>query len=143
MTAEGIKELVLSGEGFHAEFKISVPSKLKELSSEVCAFANSAGGTVLIGVDDSNIIQGVTIDNSKRSSIQNSIREISPPLNCNLEIVNVDGKNIGVIEVKSGQKKPYVLSGAIYARNGSNTQKLTTADEMRDFFQQADRIYFE
>jgi len=120
-----------------------VPSKLKDLSSEVCAFANSAGGTVLIGVDDSNIIQGVTIDNSKRSSIQNSIREISPPLNCNLEIVNVDGKNIGVIEVKSGQKKPYVLSGAIYIRNGSNTQKLTTADEMRDFFQQADRIYFD
>ncbi len=120
-----------------------MPSKLKDLSSEVCAFANSAGGTVLIGVDDSNIIQGVTIDNSKRSSIQNSIREISPPLNCNLEIVNVDGKNIGVIEVKSGQKKPYVLSGAIYVRNGSNTQKLTTADEMRDFFQQADRIYFE
>ena len=43
--AEGIKELVLSGEGFHAEFKISVPSKLKDLSAEVCAFANSAGGT--------------------------------------------------------------------------------------------------
>jgi len=143
MTAEGIKQLVLSGEGFHAEFKISVPSKVKDLTAEICAFANSAGGTVLIGVDDSNIIQGVTIDNSRRSSIQNSIREISPPLKCNLEIVNVDGKNIGVIEVKSGQKKPYVLSGAIFVRNGSNTQKLTAAEEMRDFFQQTDKIYFD
>ena len=35
------------------------------------------------------------------------------------------------------------MSGAIYVRNGSNTQKLTNADEMRDFFQQADRIYFD
>jgi ATP-dependent DNA helicase RecG len=73
MTAEEIKQLVLSGEGFYAEFKISVPSKVKDLTSEICAFANSAGGTILIGVDDSNNIQGVTIDNSKRSSIQNSI----------------------------------------------------------------------
>ena len=35
------------------------------------------------------------------------------------------------------------MSGAIYVRNGSNTQKLTTAEEMRDFFQQADKIYFD
>lgn len=143
MTAEEIKQLVLSGEGFHAEFKISAPSKLRDLSAEVCAFANSAGGTVLIGVDDSNIIKGVSIDNRRRSSIQDSIREISPSLSCNLEIVDVDGKDVGVIVVKSGHNKPYVLSGAIYVRNGSNTQKLTTAEEMRDFFQQADKIYFD
>lgn len=143
MTADEIRQLVLSGEGFHAEFKISVPSRLRDLSTEVCAFANSAGGTVLIGVDDSNIIQGVTIDNSRRSSIQDSLREISPTLNCNLEIVDVDGKDVGIIEVKSGQNKPYVLSGAIYVRLGSNTQKLTTAEEMRDFFQQSDKIYFD
>ena len=61
------------------------------------------------------------------------IREISPSLSCNLEIVDVDGKDVGVIVVKSGHNKPYVLSGAIYVRNGSNTQKLTTAEEMRDF----------
>lgn len=43
----------------------------------------------------------------------------------------------------SGDNKPYVLSGAIYVRQGPNSQKLTTVEEMRDFFQQADRIYFD
>lgn len=143
MTPEKIKQLVLSGEGFNAEFKVSVPSKVKDLSEEICAFANAAGGTVLIGVDDFNVIQGVTIDNARRSAIQNSIREISPTLNCSLEVVTVDGKDVGVLEVESGPNKPYVLSGAIYVRIGSNTQKLTTAEEMRDFFQKADRIYFD
>ena len=94
-------------------------------------------------MDDFNIIQGVTIDNARRSAIQNSIREISPALNCSLEVVTVDGKEVGVLEVESGPNKPYVLSGAIFVRIGSNTQKLTTAEEMRDFFQQADRIYFD
>ena len=143
ITAEDIKLLVTSGEGYNAEFKVSVPSKVKELTEEVCAFANAAGGVLLIGVNDQNQIVGVTIDNAKRSAIQNSLSDITPQLPCSLTFVEVDGKNIGVIEVPSGENKPYVLSGAIYVRIGPNSQKLTTAEQMRDFFQQADKIYFD
>lgn len=50
---------------------------------------------------------------------------------------------VGIIEVPSGPNKPSVLSGAIYLREGANSQKLTTSGEMRDFFQQSDRIYFD
>ncbi|MFV5703245.1 ATP-binding protein [Flavobacterium sp. XS2P12] len=135
--------IVNSGEGFNAEFKVNLPSNLKSITEEVCAFANASGGIVLIGVDDKNTIKGVTLDNSKRSAIQNSIGEISPALQCDFYMVDVNGKDIGVIEVPSGLNKPYVLSGAIYVRQGPNSQKLTTVEEMRDFFQQADRIYFD
>ena len=143
ITADDIKLLVASGEGYNAEFKITVPSKVKELTEEVCAFANAAGGVLLMGVNDANEIKGVSIDNTKRSAIQNSLNEITPHLTCSLSIVDVDGKSVGVIEVPSGPQKPYVLSGAIYVRIGPNTQKLTTAEQMRDFFQQSERIYFD
>ena len=138
-----IISIAKAGEGFNTEFKVSLPTNLKSITEEVCAFANASGGVILIGIDDKNIIKGVTIDNSKRSAIQNSIGEISPPLNCEFYIVEVDGKNVAVIEVPSGQNKPYVLSGAIYMRQGPNSQKLTTAEEMRNFFQQAEKIYFD
>jgi len=138
-----IKSIIAAGEGYNAEFKVSVPSKIKEITEEVCAFANASGGVVLIGVDDANKIKGIIIDNAKRSAIQNSINEISPVIKCDFNIVEVDGKDIAVIEVPSGQNKPYVLSGAIYVRQGPNSQKLTTVEEMRDFFQQADKIYFD
>ena len=72
MTAEDIQLIVASGEGYNAEFKVSVPSKVRELTEEVCAFANAAGGVLLIGVDDSNRIQGVSIDNAKRSASEQS-----------------------------------------------------------------------
>lgn len=143
ITADDIKVLIASGEGYNVEFKVSVPAKVKELTGEICAFANAAGGVLLIGVNDNNQIIGVTIDNAKRSAIQNSLSEISPQLPCALSLVEVDGKTIGVIEVSSGPNKPYVLSGAIYVRIGPNTQKITTAEQMRDFFQQSDRIYFD
>ncbi|WP_369765315.1 ATP-binding protein [Flavobacterium sp. WC2429] len=143
LSVKEIQSIISSGEGYNAEFKVSLPSKVKDITEEVCAFANASGGVVLIGVDDNNLIQGVTIDNAKRSAIQNSINEISPSLQCETYSIEIEGKQITAIEVPSGANKPYVLSGAIYVRQGPNSQKLTTVEEMRDFFQQADRIYFD
>jgi len=143
LTAEEIKSLANNGEGYNIEFKLKLPGKVRELSEEVCAFANSEGGFLLIGINDKCQIIGNTIDNSKRSAIQNSIREISPAINVGIYSVDVDGKSVWVIEVPSGKDKPYVLSGAIYLRESANTQKLTTAEEIRSFFQSSNRIYFD
>jgi len=140
---EQIKNIIQLGEGYNAEFKVSVPKKVKELTEEICAFANAAGGILLIGVDDNNQVQGVNINNSKRSSIQNSINEIRPHIQCDIYKVDVDGKEVWAVEVPTGQQKPYTLSGAIYVRQGPNSQKITDVEQMRDFFQQANRIYFD
>lgn len=80
LSAEDIKALATSGEGYNVDFKLRVPSKVRELSQEVCAFANSEGGYVLIGIDDNGRIVGTEIDNPKRSAIQDTIRDISPML---------------------------------------------------------------
>jgi ATP-dependent DNA helicase RecG len=135
--------IVNSGEGYNAEFKVNIPTNMKSITEEVCAFANASGDVVLIGVDDKNKIKGVEIDNNKRSALQNSLKEISPTLQCDFYMLEVEGKSVAVIEVPSGINKPYVLSGAIYVRQGPNSQKLTTVEEMRSFFQQAGRIYFD
>ncbi len=143
LTPEEIESIVHSGEGYNAEFKLSVPSKVKELTEEICAFANSAGGVLLLGVSDNNTIHGVSLDNVKRSAIQNSINEIDPHLPVEIYDREVNGKSVWVIEVNSGSQKPYALSGAIYIRQGPNTQKLTSIEQMRDFFQRSERIYFD
>ena len=48
LTETDIKSIAQSGEGYNAEFKIRVPAKVKELTEEVCAFANAAGGVLLL-----------------------------------------------------------------------------------------------
>ena len=59
-------ELIAQGEGQHVEFKESVPSKVRELSEEVCAFSNAGGGFVLIGINNRNeFVKGFALDNSK------------------------------------------------------------------------------
>lgn len=143
LTANDIKELAHNGEGFNVDFKRNVPSKVRDIAEEVCSFANSAGGYVLIGIDNDNQIIGAEIDNNKRSAIQDALGEISPMLHYNMYRVDVDGKDVWVIDVPSGKNKPYFFSGATYIREGANCQKLTNVDEIRDAFQKNDRIYFD
>ncbi len=125
------------------DFKRSVPSKVRDIAEEICSFANTVGGYVLIGVDNDNQIVGVKIDNNKRSAIQDVIGDISPMLHYNMYHVDVDGKDVWVIEVPSGKNKPYFFSGVTYIREGANCQKLTNVDEIREAFQKNDRIYFD
>lgn len=138
-----IIRLSVQGEGIHVEFKQSVPVKVRELSEEVCGFANAHGGFLLIGINDSNEIVGTTIENSRRSAIQGSLGEISPKIQYSFYPVEVEGKTVWVIEVPEGQHKPYIFSGSIFKREGASCQKLTQVDEMRDFFQQSERIHFD
>jgi len=123
LSPEDIKSIVQAGEGYNAEFKIRVPNKVKEITEEICAFANSAGGVLLLGVSDDNLVLGTTIDNAKRSAIQNSINEINPHLATDFYSIKVEGKTVWAIEVNTGIQKPYALSGAIYVRQGPKYSK--------------------
>src|SRR5574344_681552 len=98
---------------------------------------------VLIGIDDHGTIKGTTIDNSKRSAIQGSIGEISPALHCELYPVEVDGAEIWVVEVPAGRQVPYFFGGSVFVREGANSQKLTNVEEIRELFQQAEKIYYD
>ena len=105
---ETIQSLIDSGEGYNVEFKVRVPSIVRELTEEICAFANADGGYLLIGVDDNGQIIGTGLENDKRSAIQGSISEISPALHCDMYAVNIEDKTVWVIDVPSGKDKPYI-----------------------------------
>ena len=143
ITSEEIKLMAERGESYNVDFKVTVPTKVRDLTEEVCSFANAAGGFVLIGIDDHGVVKGAAIDNSKRSAIQGSIGEISPALHCDLYSVEVDGKEVWVIDVPAGRQVPYFFGGSVYVREGANSQKLTNVEEIRELFQQAEKIYYD
>lgn len=143
MNAQELELLVQQGEGYNLEFKLSLPSKASDLAEEVCAFANAAGGTLLIGVDDKGKIAGVSMDNTARSRLQNILKSIEPEYHAKIEEVQLQGKAVLCIQCESGDQKPYTVSGAIIIRNGPNSEKITSVQRMRDFFQQSDRLFFD
>lgn len=66
ITQREIEEIIQGGEGYTIELKRSVNS---DLAKEMVAFANSSGGRILIGIDDSGKIAGTKITNALRSHV--------------------------------------------------------------------------
>lgn len=60
ITAEDIKRMAERGESYNVDFKVTVPQKVRDITEEVCSFANAAGGYLLIGIDDHGTIKGTT-----------------------------------------------------------------------------------
>ena len=137
-------ELIAQGEGQYVEFKESVPSKVRDISEEVCAFANTGGGFLFIGVTNKNAFtDGFAIDNSKRSSIQDSLDSIQPELESEFYPLTVAGHSIWIVEVPEGDKKPYFASGSVYVRRGANSQKLRKPSDVRRLFEDAGSLHYD
>jgi ATP-dependent DNA helicase RecG len=143
MTRQEVETLIQQGEGYNVEFKQSIPSKASDLAEEVCAFANAAGGVIIIGITDKGVIAGVTLDNVAKSRLQNILNAVEPNLQVTVQEVVIQGKTVLCIECPSGKQKPYTVSGSIIIRNGPNSEKITSVERMREFFQQSNRIFFD
>ena len=87
-----LKQLIQTYEGYHLEFKEFLD---KSLIEEVCAFANSSGGKVLLGVSDDGDIKGIKTDNNILSRIQDVVNRLEPKLNIK---ISVSG-NIIIVDV--------------------------------------------
>jgi predicted HTH transcriptional regulator len=63
---ESLQQLIARGEGKALEFKSAVPNP-QHLAREIAAFANSGGGTILLGVREDGSIPGVFVSDAERS----------------------------------------------------------------------------
>ncbi len=120
-----VLEIIRKGESEDVEFKKSL-SEMKEILETVCAFLNTKGGTILIGVDDKGKVVGVDIGKGTIENLANRIRSsIEPPVFPSIEELEVKGKKIIVITVPEGNQKPYFYKGRAYKRVGKTNQVLT------------------
>ncbi|HKJ90110.1 MAG TPA: RNA-binding domain-containing protein, partial [Oceanipulchritudo sp.] len=123
------------GEGYHIEFKQSLDKSFVE---EACAFANSGGGRIFLGVADDGTIKGVDTGNVMRSRVQDTLGQIEPKLNCTIK---AEG-NVLIVHVPEGTEKPYGCSRGLFMRMGANSQKLTR-NQIIEFFQKEGRIRWD
>jgi ATP-dependent DNA helicase RecG len=136
MNKQEILDIISTGEGYTLEFKESLNHK--EIGKEICAFANSDGGKIFLGVKDNGEIKKISKNNKLKSEIQTIARNIDPSLIISFEII----ENIGIIYVPIGKDKPYSVNGSFYVRQGANTQKLNR-NEIIEFLQNVNKISFE
>ncbi|MFH1510786.1 MAG: ATP-binding protein [Candidatus Woesearchaeota archaeon] len=125
MDTENLKRIIHEGEGSEVEFKQSFHS-FQEVAKIVCAFANTAGGILTLGVSDNGMVAGVREDlDSVQQKISQCSRTIQPNPVVGLEVHTIDKKKLVVVVVhKADSSVFHTVGGVIYVRIGSTIQKL-------------------
>lgn len=101
-----VQNLARTGEGKFLEFKRTIPSALK-IAREMAAFANTGGGTLLIGVDDDCTLIGVKGYQEEEFLLHKAAREVCvPSLEVGVEVVHFGERDLLVIRVPESDDKP-------------------------------------
>jgi predicted HTH transcriptional regulator len=120
--ADVFEEIVTLGEGYKAEFKVTLPSP-DLIAKSLCAFANTKGGNLFVGINESGLTVGVHNKKAELDKLETALSLILPPPQFNVKTVTIKDRDILFIEVKEGDNKPYYVSydnkTQAYVRSGS------------------------
>jgi predicted HTH transcriptional regulator len=128
MSSFFIDEILGLPEGKTLEFKRDLSSP-KPLLKTLVAFANTAGGRLIVGVGDDKTVIGVGDPLDEEEKLSNLIADsIAPRLVPNIELTTVDGKTLLLVEVFLSSSRPHFLKvegpeAGVYVRLGSSNRQ--------------------
>ncbi len=128
MSRMSIDQLITSPEGKILEFKRDLSSPRPMLKT-LLAFANTAGGRLIVGVDDDRRVNGVEHPLDEEERICSMIADsIAPRLVPNVELMTVEGKTVLVVEVFLSGLRPHYMKAegpenGVYVRLGSTNRQ--------------------
>ena len=137
MTRAELLEMIRNGENSGVEFKRDTIDN-RAMAKEIVAFANLAGGYLLLGVDDDGSIVGVTRANLEEW-VMNACRDkIRPELIPYFEIIKdvEPGKDIAVVHVDRGWSVHHLWHNnhrTYYIRVGSQSREASPEELERIF----------
>ena len=147
MTSTELKSLIEKGETSTVQFKVNVTNELG-IAQEMIAFANSKGGTIIIGVDDKTWeIIGLTNDDLRRLSnllVNAASEQVKSAIFIETETVEAEGRKVMLVKVLEGIDKPYKdKDGLVFLKNGANKRKVTSNVEIARLLQSSGNMLAE
>lgn len=141
---EKVLELIDGGENQGVEFKLS-EVHADSLAKEMVAFANSQGGTLLIGVGDDGLIHGLEGAASMcEERIANIARNnVIPPISISSQCVDFTQGSVLVVDVQKGIERPYQTRNNLFIIRIGSTNRMATQGELMRLFQQAGAFHYD
>ena len=125
-TKTELLRLVRGGEDTYLELKVRL-SNIEKIAQEICALANTDGGTLIIGVNDQLRIEGVDSPELVRDELARICRDdLVPPLVPLIDIVSFDnGRSVVALEIDP-KRRPYrTRDGRFFLRFGAEKREAT------------------
>ncbi|MFA6003354.1 MAG: ATP-binding protein [Elusimicrobiota bacterium] len=109
--------LIREGESLIVEFKARYTSRIDE---DIVAFANTKGGTLLLGVRDDGVVSGEYLTNELKARINSLTHNCKSGID--VEMAQVGG--VVAVAVPEGPDKPYSCGSGYFRRLNGSTQKM-------------------
>jgi len=124
MDASLMQQMLAQGESETVEFKKST-GVMKEIVETVCAFANTRGGDLLIGVSDNGAVIGQQISDDTLKNIANEIKlNTDPKLYPTVRAVMFDERSCLLVSIEESPLKPHLAYGKPFVRVGATNQRV-------------------
>ena len=131
---EQIIKLLKDGEGLNCEFKVARNALPGNLFETVCAFLNTDGGMILLGVDNSGTVIGVAPDNIEQmmlnlANLSNNPQKLDLPYLLFPKKIEIDGKLIIAVQVPLSSQL-HKTGGHIYLRSEDGDYRVHGTDQL-------------
>lgn len=122
MISAEVRKQIRDGERSGIAF-VADAQDIEAIAATVCAFLNSRGGILFLGVESTGKIVGIGGNaESTRRRLEAQLQDkIAPAALFTLSIDAEDTETIISIEVPEGRDTPYVVGGRVFVRSGKRT----------------------
>jgi len=105
-----LKNLIQTGESSFLEFKRKITSP-ERIAREMAAFANTKGGTILIGVDDNGDLIGLESYLEEEFLLNQAAEDLcKPKLELAVELLHVGKRDVLIVHVAEAKNKPVFVA---------------------------------
>lgn len=112
-----------NGENEQVEFKVKFSNQY--IARAICAFANTHGGRLYIGVNDDGTILGLTQEECSKYS--KHLHDIASQIKANVKVqIHIDEENrcFIIVDVDESVNRLYSTDGIAYEREGNKTKSM-------------------
>ena len=135
---QDIRELIRQPEGLTLEFKSHTPDSAV-ISQVLGAFANTDGGTLIVGVREGGEVVGVDV--RRLLCVVEQVRgRLIPPQEIRLDAPSINGKQIGIVRIGKSEAAPVFAEGGVFVRRGARVRPMTGEDLTRRLQQASEQF---
>lgn len=146
MDTQQLETILAQGEDSQHQFKRNM-TNVDAFAAELVAFANTDGGHLIIGVEDSGNVTGLSREDIARLNqlLSNAASQhVRPPLHPTTQNMTLEHGMIMVVSVLEGLNKPYMDNQArIWVKSGADKRHVTAREELQRMFQAGGLVYAE
>ena len=109
LSAHDLHSCISKGEGTRIEFKRRLPRD-ERAARTLCAFANTRGGLLLVGVTDHGRLHGVHRPEEVAERVRGlAVERLEPPVAVEVQVVEVEGPRVVACSVPFSKVRPHAV----------------------------------